>query len=634
MSKISKFIKLDKNVLCEYIYNEGNLLSEPYNILINSKDRKQAYMAYETSGTGNTKDNQLFEIDPIENKWGKVNDESYNFLQLKNYSSGMPIRHDILRFHLPVNWTFGEYYGFKIRVYAFDTLNQTEYDLSNFYFDMTDVDHQDLLNFSSPPLLFQEKLWGKTVQIEIPGLSELSAQLTDNLPSENSINAYLTSGNGFNSTSPIFIEFSFIEGIQTINDITTFLLQSPISTTVPQTPEYEKLGLKIENSPNGDFFEIYGMYNGTIAEFKKFIDDSVYLGNSYYVQYNITMYEQNIRGKTTTITLTDSFNEPIEYRPIIKYSTTTAIIDVEMRLIDEVDNTYIMRRASYGMLQDEVSKYSLYLLKINLKNAYKPKVYNIKTSINPELVGVANSFGIIPVTTNPKSPAKPRITMESMGDPSDQNCQNGQTIVEKIKIPYPVLIDRHNIMAKSENAILNSKTFLGYGKIQILLYPFDNVVNFVIATGTARAPKYLDMSSFSDIKLVIKNDNSSIEFDLYEESGQVDLVNGIVSFKISQSKFYDIKKIYLTGINAFYITGSNSSVTSVIYTGLYKIYDDKYNIDQLNIDSEEEVDPEEINVEKETVIVSKRKLSDEPRTSKKQTTRAISPKESSSNSAN
>ena len=38
------------------------------------------------------------------------------------------------------------------------------------------------------PLLFQEKLWGKNVSIEIPALSELSAQLTSGKPKENSIN--------------------------------------------------------------------------------------------------------------------------------------------------------------------------------------------------------------------------------------------------------------------------------------------------------------------------------------------------------------------------------------------------------------------------------------------------------------
>lgn len=620
MAKVSKFVKLDKDVLLEYVYNDGNLLSEAYNILVNSKDRKRSYMAFDTSPTGNDQSNQLFRINPIEGKWGKVNTDSYTFLQVKNYSAPAPIRHDTLKFHLPINWTFGEYLGFSVRIYTFDSLGRNEFELSNFYFDMTDVSKQYLMNFTSPPLLFQEKLWGKNIQIEIPSVSEISTQLTDNRPTDNSINFNLTGGNGISLTSPIFVEFSFINNIQTINGITNYIVGSAVTTSIPQTPEFEKLGLNIENSPNGDFFEIYGTYNTTISEFKKFIDDSISLGNRYYVQYNITTYEQNIRGKTTTITLTDSFNEPIEYRPIIKYSTTTAIIDVEMRLIDSVDESYIIRRASYGMLQDEVSKYSLKLMKINLDNAQKPKIYNIKSSINPELVGVSNSFGIIPVNNNPKSPKVPRINSingylnggnGNNGNVNNTNGNNGTNSVnvQQIKVPYPVLIDRFNIMAKSDSSVLDTKTFFGFGKIQILLYPFDNVIGFSIASGTPEQPKYLDLSSYNEIKMIIKNDSSSVSFTPFIESGEIDLTNGGIAFKINQSKFSEIKRIYNSGINVFYITGTNNTTTSVIYTGLFKLYDDKNNVDQLNQQSNAQpkiiLDP---TPNKETIIVTPRKV--------------------------
>lgn len=630
MAKVSKFVKLNKDVLLEYVYNDGNLISEAYNILVNSKDRKRSYMAFETSGTGNDQPNQLFNIDPIEGKWGKVNPDYYTFLQVKNYSAPAPVRHDTLKFHIPINWTFGEYLGFYARVYTYDSLNQREFEFSNFYFDMTDVSQQYLMNFASPPLLFQEKLWGKNIQIEIPAVSEISTQLTDNRPTDNSINFNLTGGNGLSLTAPIFIDFHLIKNIQTINGVTTYLLEAPVTTSIPQTPEFEKLGLKIENSPNGDFFEIYGTYNGTIAEFKRFIDDSIALGNRYYVQYNITTYEQNIRGKTTTITITDNFNETIEYRPIIKYSTTTAIIDVEMRLIDSVDESYIVRRASYGMLQDEVSKYSLNLMKINLADANKPKIYNIKSSINPELVGFANSFGIIPVNNNPKSPPIPRVKLEAVTQPNGtaQTIVEEKIVVEQVKVPFPVLVDRFNIMAKSDSAVLDNKSFFGFGKIQILLYPFDNIVSFSIATGTPEQPKYLDMSGYNEIKLTIKNDANSISFTPYIESGQIDLVNGAIAFKISQSKFLEIKRIYNSGVNVFYITGTNTSTTSVIYTGLFKLYDDKNNVTELNQQAASQpaiiLDP---TPPKETVIVTPRAVTPpiSPKPKKKTPTRAIEP---------
>jgi hypothetical protein len=570
MSKISKYVKIDKNILIEYIYNDGNLIGESYNILVNSKYKTQAYVAGSASITNNQVDNQLFKIDTLSSRYGLINTNYYSFLQEKNYSAGNPIQHDTIKIHLPINWTFGEYLGFYIRVYAFDSSNMKTYDLSNFYFDMTDVSKTYLLNFSSPPLLFQEKLWGKNIVIDIPSVNAISSQLTGTYPKEDSINYNLTNGDGLSTTSPIFIDFHFINNIQTINNVSTYLLSGNSTTTIPQSPEYENLSLVAQHAINGDYFEIYGVYNNTLAGFKKFIDDSYTIGRNYYVQYDITLYEQNIRGKTTTITVTENFNETIEYRPIIKYSTTTAIIDVEMRMIDSVDNSSIIRRASYGMLQDELSKYSLNMMKINVSNVSKPKIYNLKSSINTGLIGgLSNTSGVL------------NLGGSSNVNSSFNSGQNG-VVIETVKVPYPVLIDRFNIIAKSDNALFDDKTFYGYGKIQILLYPFDNIVKFFIATGPDNKPEYLNMTGINEISLIIKNDQNQFTFPLFVESGDINLSIGQVIFKIPQNRFSDVKKIYDSGINLFYIVGTSQGTTSVIYTGLYKVYDNKANVTSLN----------------------------------------------------
>lgn len=595
MTKISKYVKLDKNILLEYTYDDGNLISEDFDIMVDSRDRRQAYIAGSSSVTGNTITNQLFKIDAVSGKYGMVDANYYSFLQVRNYASGIPLKHDTLKFHVPINWTFGEYLGFYIKVYAFDVNNSATYDISNFYFDMTDVDQQYLLNFTSPPLLFQEKLWGKNITIEIPAVSDISAQKTGTAVKENSLNSYLTNGVGLSTTSPIFVDFHFITNIQTINGVTTYLLAPEITTTIPQTAEFERLGLVIANSVNGDFFEIYGTYNNTIAGFSQFIEDAYLGGHRYYVQYNITMYEQNIRGKTITVTQHENFNETTEYRPIIKYSTTTAIIDVEMRLIDEVDDSYIIRRASYGMLQDEVSKYSLRLMKINLSNAYKPKIYNIKNNIDASLIGSSNALGMNTTGTSAMIGSSTNVT------------------VEAVKVPYPVLIDRFNVIGKSENALFNNTTFYGLGKIQIVLYPFDNVVKFVLANGSPTKPDYLNMTGYGEIKIVFKNDATLIDFPLYLESGGVELSIGQIAFKVSQNKFADIKRIYELGVNVFYITSTIQGMTSVVYTGLFKIYDSRDNVSQLNNQAASSIpiinrDP---NLSQETAIVTRRPLSKE-----------------------
>ena len=385
MAKISKYVKLDKDVLMEYIYDDGNVISDRYKLLTDSRNSKVSYIADDTSSTGNIQANQLINLDLIESKYCRVDQTLYSYVMLSNYPAA-PLRHDTLRFHIPINWTFGEYLGFYIKVYTFDSSNTLTYNLSNFYFDITDISKQNLMEYNSPPLLFHQKLWGKSVSIEIPSVSQISAQIANDVPRPNSLNSNISGVFGINSSSPIMIDFFFIEGIKTINGVSTYTIGQKLTTSVPQSPEFESLGLMIENSPNGDFFEIYGTYNGNITEFNKFIQDSVRMGNKYYVEYSITTYEQNVRGKTMIITVTDNFNETIEFRPIIKRSTTTAIIDVEMRLIDNVDESSIIRRASYGMLQDEVSKYGSNMSKINISNALKPKIYNIKNNIDPSLL--------------------------------------------------------------------------------------------------------------------------------------------------------------------------------------------------------------------------------------------------------
>ena len=442
--------------------------------------------------------------------------------------------------------------------------------MANFYFDNTNVNQSYLLNFNSPPLLFQEKLWGKNLTINVPSLYAVSNQRVNNSPKENSLNYNLTNGLGLSLNSPIFIDFHFITQKKVVNNVTSYYLTSKTPISLPQSPDFENLGVKIQHSTNGDFFEIFGVYNGDVNQFDNFINNAVQLGNRYYVTYNITLYEQNIRGKSFTITVTDNFNEKIDYRPIIKFSTTTAIIDVEMNVIDAVDNSSIYRRASYGMLQDEVAKYSLSLMKINLANASKPKIYNIKS---PEGAGI---FG------NKKDA---------------QSANKSQIVLEPIKINYAVLVDRFNVVAKSENVALGKKTFFGIGKLQLLIQPFDNIIQIIIAQDVSNeqransntninelvsAPQYMDLSNMGEIKMVIKNTETSVESSLYLASNQVDLANGVTVFKIPASKINDVRKIYDSGINVFYITSSTDTGTTVVYSGLFRIYDSRDNVLSLN----------------------------------------------------
>jgi hypothetical protein len=564
--RVSKYVKAHKDILIEYIYDDGNNISEGYRILVNSRENSYSFVSIKTSASNNTENNQLFPLDRVTDYYGIVNTTNYSFLQYRDYAAGFPIRFDTIKIHLPINYTFGEYLGCYLRVYSLDSDNKKEYSFSNFYFDQTDVALNGMINFTAPPIRFQEKLWGKSLDINVPSVYYVSRQMSGTAPKNNTLNANLTNGKGISQTAPIFIDFSFITKKTTISGITTYYLTSPKKLSFAQTPEFENLGVKIEESVNGDFFEIYGIFNGSLADFKTFIDNSRLQGKKFHVEFDITLFEQNIRGKSVSITLTNNFNEKVEFRPIIKYTTTTAVIDVEMRLIDSVDESIIYRRASYGMLQDEVSKYSLNMTKINISKANKPKIYGLKN--------IAANGG-------------------------DMNGLLGNRIfLEPIRVDRTVLVDKFNLIAKSDSVNVGKNVFFGIGKLKIVLQPFDNTLLFIIARDISteqtpginnvgnlsfvKAPEYLDMSNMGEISFVIKNDTLKFETGLFESSTSIDLTKGQCVFRVPEASMKDIKRIFESGQNVFYITSKLNSQTSVIYSGLFGIFDTKDNIDALN----------------------------------------------------
>jgi hypothetical protein len=154
--------------------------------------------------------------------------------------------------------------------------------------------------------------------------------------------------------------------------------------------------------------------------------------------------------------------------------------------------------------------------------------------------------------------------------------------IETVQVPFPVLVDKFNIVGKSDNASFNNTMFYGIGKMIINLYPFDNIVTFTIANGDSDKPDFLNMTGYGDIKLTFRNDSKSFDFPLYTDSGSVNLALGQLAFKITQNKFVDIKKLYESGINLFYITSDIQSVKSVVYSSLFKIYDSTANVAGLN----------------------------------------------------
>lgn len=586
--KTSKYIKVDKDIIIEYIYDNQNFLLEGYSILNNLKDNYNQFYSADLSATKNSLSNQIFRLDPVKNIWTKINYEKYGFLGERNYGASVPIRFDSIKIHIPVNYTFGGNFGFHLKVYTFNITGRIPYILSNFYYDITDQAQQNYLQFSSPPLLIQEKLWQKYVEISIPSSYFVSNQKTSGEPTPFSLNYNLTDGLGLSETSPIFVDFSFITSRQTILNEVRYTLGGTKQISIPQTPEYENLTVMVESSKQGDFFEIYGTYNNTIAEFVKFIEDSRYSGNKYNVEYTITLFEQNVRTRSQKIYLDEFFDQKIEYRPIIRSSTTTAVIECEMKMINLLDSSIISRRASYGMLPDEVAKYSLRLTKINLDGANKPKIYNIKNQLGA---------GILELNDK-RNRGSRRGELDVYG--------NSQIKLEFLKVPFPLFIDKFNLVAKSDSVEIGREIFYSDGALRLVIYPFDNVIMFTIADRISDTQiEYLNLSNSSDVRLVFKSDIQSASFPLWDgNNGQIDLERGTICFMIPSSRIPDIQRIFDTGKRVFYITTTNNQITTPIFSGTFILFDSVDYIEELILRNRAEEPEIDLSSEGEDIVIA------------------------------
>ena len=545
----SIFKKVNRDILIEWIYDSNNTIVEPYKVVLDTRNGIRSYVGGDSSVTNNDITNQFIYTDVVTGKYTKLNPEDQSFLIVKDYTPSVGVRHDILKIYLPSNFEFGEHQGVYIRTYSFDFRNKKFFELSNFFFDGTDSQKLYLIDGFTPPKLYQDKTWDKFIQVNIPSVGDVSQQRENGEVLEDSINSNLTNGLGLSITAPIFVDFSFISKITQIGSVKTYITSQKYTTQFPQTFGTEPLTLVVEESPDGDYFEIYPTYEGSFSNFVEFIETSRDINKFYYVEYILTLFEENVKGRPITIVTRDEdLNNKVEWRPLIKYSSTKAIIDVEMRLINEVDGSIGVRKAAYGIKSDQLSKYLINLKKINVSGVYKPKIYNKNQ----------NSL----------------FRIDELGKRDQPE--------NRLKVPVPTLKQLENVVAFSEaglNTISNVKidNYHSIGKLKIGIKPFDNILRFHLATKKGTSLEFIDLTNCQELKIIFKNSTNSYEFSQYLNERSAPKI-GVCQFRIPESKFLDIKKLK-TGIGSiFYITTTNQGVMTILYAGLFSILDTSINI--------------------------------------------------------
>ena len=560
MANVSKYIKVHPSVLVQWTFDSENYVSENYKIITNlQENKKRSYLS--THGL-NIEESNLFQIDPVLRKYAVVDPGKFNFLKEQDFSSA-PVPYDIVKVYFPTNYdfSFNNYIGFYMKIYAYDYRNQSICELSNIFFDESDpLSGSTMINLAIP-FIYDETEWGKYFEFQIPSINYISNQRiidnTQNIVLPNTINANLST-EGLSQTGPIFVDYQFIITKEATLGTNYYYITESYKTSFPKTPEFETLGVQIKESSDGDFFEIFGTYGESNENLDNFVEEMNVKGRRIRIEYDVYLYEENIQTSKQTFAVTSNFSETLKYRPIIIFSNTTAAIKVEMRVIDLIDMSQISRFTTYGIRQN-IQKYGKKLMSLNVQNINKLKIYNAK----PDQIVLNKDY------------------------------LSGNIQTEIIKVPYPQLIEVGKIVANSPKS---QNGYKGMGLLNIIITPFDNIVQFRL--GKMSSQNQLELYNLaqilqnSDLLLIFKSDTEVIEKQIYKETSN-DYANGIINYKINENDLSVLQKIYDKGYTNFYLTLVSNNIKTLLYSGTYTFFEDIVFVDDnLNIPDDNLKEPE------------------------------------------
>lgn len=546
----TRFIQVHPDAVIEWIWDDSFFYEDEYSVIKDTLNGVSSFAFNKNAtntGNYNKIPQQLYLIDKLINKYGIADPDVKTFLQESKFANNQPSRFDQIKIWFPIHYTFPTSTGFYLKLSGMNYENTVPYNFANYFLDITVPGELNKIINETQPFRLNEKLWGKSITINIPSLYDESRERTNNLPTLGTINYNLTNGElGLSQTSPISIDFRFLSSKQTILGETTYILTPPLITNIPQAPEYNNLAVNIEEATDGDYYLINGLFNSSIGEFEIFMDSLAASGRRSYILYSITTYEENLPQDTIEIYVYADFLNKISFRPILKFTSTSAAIRVDMKLINAVDNSVVTKTAEIALLGNTVSKYGKYVTPINISGAIKPKIYN----------------------------SKPDQLVLSPADLLNSHLRRkNNTMKTEIKyVPYPVLTTTYNIVAQDTSVVNNITKYLGFGELELIITPFDNIVKIKIANKVNQATynPFVIPSSNSITQLVFKSATTELRIPLYMESNEVDLAAGVVVFKISSNDQAQLKKIYQTN-KTFYITITTNGIETVIYDGIFSL---------------------------------------------------------------
>lgn len=419
---LSKYVQLYDGVLLEYIYTNHsspetfNTLDLPIELMRDSYTGGTYLFnppAYQ-SQTGNVRGKSSAAINSTKTRFASLitnrsisyNDVDSNLTPsanlLQTFSPNIDVEYDTIRLHFASGLDFRGFDGFVIAL-TVQRRDGLDLNLANINFLKSDT-----ATFNPNPFLLGERVYASYLEFKIPSAYYMLENFYSNPSSTNTLGYKFTEAKGFIKTTTIDATINGISSTYTKDGFPAYETQVLSRSTISTTDEFNLLAATIEESTLGDFFEMYGEYNGVIYE-DFMISLNSQPNSSWIVFHSIVTQEQIgtsfVETAEQTFTQLDNFDVPIRFRPIILNSAVAVsfALDYTMRIYNRANGTQIIRKSR--IISTDVGTYGRRLRRINLGTVPTVvKVYNELPRDNGENIIINDVINVQRSITQGTSP--------------------------------------------------------------------------------------------------------------------------------------------------------------------------------------------------------------------------------------
>ncbi len=464
--------------------------------------------------------------------------------------SSNQVNYDTIRLHLRTGFSFSArgYQGF-----IFQTKAKRNSGIYNFFTSLAYLNSSNYEVQNPAPFILSGTAFSKFIEIKVPSLVDMfDNQL--NLDFEEAFFGPTGTQAALNPSANYEISFKLIDKLTTIDGVKFADTGYELELILPQEDEYQDIAAVIEEAGDGDYFNLYGTKDGSIANFSQYVLDRIQKSSDdITVFYDIEVLEQiGLNYAPTFIgsyVQTDRFDEPINFRPIIKNANVAAsfLINLNLRIYNVTDNTQILKQAS--LVYRKPSRYGKKMLQLSLGNNVINKVYNTiaSTASSKTIETFVNSI-------------RPSV---------------GETRY------VPVAIDTVNVRAGNTQVLLNGTeitsitpiVFKPEGEgVMTLSKVADNFIKFKVVQQDGNIMKEVSLVNADSIDLLIKSGNVEQIVGADLSFPDIDMGKGEIMFKIPKSvavRFDQLDTNIAT--DKFYINITNGASSSTLYYGIVNI---------------------------------------------------------------